>query len=99
MNQRALPRAVSFALADLGENLSTWRKLRQLTAQQLADRAGVSLRTVSRLESGNGSNVENLIRVVRALGILDQMTLAFDPFTTDVGRLRADSALPQRVRN
>ena len=99
MKQAVLPRAISSAIRELGENLTTWRKLRQLTVQQLADRAGVSPSTISRLESGRGANVENLVRVARALGILDQMTPAFDPFSTDIGRMRADLALPQRVRN
>jgi hypothetical protein len=43
--------------------------------------------------------LESLIRVARALGVLEELKTALDPYSTDIGRLRADEALPQRVRN
>jgi transcriptional regulator with XRE-family HTH domain len=92
------PAAVSRSMRKLGENLNTWRKLRQLTVSEVADRAGVGKTTVLRLEAGGGSTLENLLRVARALGVLDSLTGAIDPYDTDVGRLRADEALPERVR-
>ncbi|TQM57347.1 helix-turn-helix domain-containing protein [Humibacillus xanthopallidus] len=92
------PVAVARALDGLGRDVTTWRKLRHLTVEQVADRAGVSRSTVLRLESGQGSSVENLLRVTRALGVLDLLTKALDPYATDVGRLRADEELPTRVR-
>jgi len=83
----------------VGEHLATWRRLRDLTAAEVADRAGVGVSTVLRLERGQGATLENLLRVARALGVLDSLATALDPYTTDVGRLRADEALPQRVRH
>jgi transcriptional regulator with XRE-family HTH domain len=85
-------------MRELGEDLATWRKLRRLTVVEVAERAGVGRSTVLRLESGDGSTLENLLRVARALGVLELLTKAIDPYATDVGRLRADEALPQRVR-
>ena len=82
----------------MGEDLTTWRKLRSLTVAEVADRAGVSILTVSRLENGRGSTLETVLRVARALGILELLTHAVDPYESDVGRLRADEALPQRIR-
>lgn len=99
MDERSTPRPVISAMRELGENFATWRKLRLLTVSQLADRAGVSVATVSRMEAGKGCTVESLWRISRALGILKEMSEASDPFNSDVGRLRADNALPQRVRN
>lgn len=79
--------------------MSTWRKLQNLTQAQLADRAGLARQTVARLEQGDGGvSNENLFRVLRALGLLDQVSLALDPYQSDVGRVRADERLPQRVR-
>jgi transcriptional regulator with XRE-family HTH domain len=92
------PAPVSRSMRKLGEDLNTWRKLRRLTVDEVADRAGVGRTTVLRLEAGGGSTLENLLRVARALGILDGLTNAVDPYDTDVGRLRADEALPERVR-
>lgn len=92
------PATVTRAMRRLGEDLATWRRLRRLTAAQVADRAGVSRHTVMRLEKGAGASLENALRVARALGMLDSIAASLDPYSTDVGRLRADEALPQRVR-
>ncbi len=76
-----------------------WRKLRGLTQAQLADRAGVSPNTVRRLEHADGGiALENVLRILRALGVLDSVPRALDPYETDVGRLRSEEQLPQRVR-
>lgn len=93
------PAVVTRCLRTLGEDLSTWRRLRNLTAAEVADRAGVGVNTVLRLEKGNGATLENVARIARALGILDALTAALDPYATDIGRLRAEEALPTRVRH
>ncbi|HEX9888335.1 MAG TPA: helix-turn-helix transcriptional regulator [Nitriliruptorales bacterium] len=95
---RLTPRKVARAMVRLGEDLRTWRRLQRLTVAQVADRADVSRDTVLRLEKGDSVNLENLLRIARALGVLDQLAGAVDPYESDVGRLRADEALPQRVR-
>jgi transcriptional regulator with XRE-family HTH domain len=96
---RPLPGGVRRALRNVAEDLATWRKLRGLTQAQVADRAGVSRDTLIRLERGDGGvSIEKLLRVLRALGILDGLAQALDPYETDVGRLRSDERLPQRVR-
>ncbi len=92
------PVAVTRALDGMGRDVTTWRKLRRLTVAQVADRAGVSRSTVMRLEGGQGASLENVLRVTRALGVLDLLTTALDPYATDVGRLRAEEQLPIRVR-
>jgi transcriptional regulator with XRE-family HTH domain len=92
------PVAVASGQRRMGEQLATWRRLRQLTAAQVADRAGISRHTVMRLENGEGASMENLLRVARALGVLDSLVAALDPYSTDFGRLRSQEALPQRVR-
>lgn len=99
MKNPVKPRAVVRAGAEVGESVATWRKLQRLTAAQLADRAGVSRSTLSRLERGDlGVSLETVLRVLRALGVLESLTEAVDPFNSDVGRMRADEVLPQRVR-
>jgi transcriptional regulator with XRE-family HTH domain len=96
---RAAPRVILRALDDVGTGIAAWRKLRGLTQAQLADRAGIDRKTVLRLEKGDGGvSTENLLRVLRALGILDELPRALDPYESDVGRLRSDEQLPRRVR-
>jgi transcriptional regulator with XRE-family HTH domain len=96
---RPVPGAVQRALRACGEDLAAWRKLRGLTQAQLADRAGVARDTLVRLERGDGGvSIEKLLRILRALGILDGFSRALDPYETDLGRLRSDERLPERVR-
>ena len=92
------PIPVVRAMSGMGESLGAWRRLRQLTMAEAADRAGISISTLRRLEHGQGGTIESLVRVARALGVLDQLAAALDPLSTDVGRLRAAEALPVRVR-
>jgi transcriptional regulator with XRE-family HTH domain len=96
---RPIPIPVQRALRQLGEDIVTWRKLQRLTAAQVADRAGVDVKTLRSLEHGEGSaSLENTLRVARAVGVLDKLASALDPYATDVGRLRTDERLPTRVR-
>lgn len=93
------PLAVARSLRKMGTHVATWRKLQRLTAAQLAERAGISKDTLRSIEQGKGTaSTENLFRVLRIIGILDTIVTAADPYQTDVGRLRADEILPQRVR-
>jgi transcriptional regulator with XRE-family HTH domain len=94
-----VPLPVRRALREVADDVVVWRKLRGLTQAQLADRAGISPNTLRRLENADGGiTLENVLRVLRALGVLDSLSRALDPYETDVGRLRADEQLPQRVR-
>ena len=96
---KRLPPQLGRALRALGEDLAAWRKLRGLTQAQLADRSDVARTTLIRLEDGDGGvSTENLLRVLRGLGILDDLTAALDPYESDVGRLRSEQRLPERVR-
>lgn len=98
-NERRTQLPVRRAVGRLAAHIVAWRKLRGLTQVQLADRAGISRGTLQRLETGDmGVSVENLLRVLRALGLLENLPDALDPLASDVGRLRSDELLPQRVR-
>jgi len=97
--ERVTPPAVDRALRVLGEHVSNWRKLNRLTAAQVAERANVSRVTLRAIEQGRGTaSTENLLRVLRIIGIMDSVVAAADPYQTDVGRLRMDEILPKRVR-
>lgn len=53
---------------DLGEKLKRLRLNKNWDQKTLAARAGVSVRALRNLESGQGSTVKTLLSVVRALG-------------------------------
>lgn len=92
------PQAVVRAQRRLGKDMRAWRQLQRLTIEQVADRAGVSRDVVIRLEAGQGVTLETALRVARALGRLESLSGALDPYESDIGRLRADEELPQRIK-
>lgn len=58
-------------LQEIGARLARHRIDAVLTQAQLAEEAGVSKRTVERLEAGHGTDSVPLLRVLRALKLLD----------------------------
>lgn len=96
---RPTPFATQMAATEIGEHLRTWRLMLHLTAQQVAERAGTTRATLGRLERGETSvGFDVVLNVAQALGILDSIVTATDPYETPLGRARADQRLPQRVR-
>jgi transcriptional regulator with XRE-family HTH domain len=58
-------------LAEMGQRLVAARLERRMTQAQLAQAAGVSKRTIERLEDGASAQVANLVRCLRALDRLE----------------------------
>lgn len=77
-------------LAELGGRLARIRLDRNLTQAQLAVQAGVSKRTVERLEAGAvATQLSVFIRVCRVLGVLDRFeTLIPEPVPSPVAQLK-----------
>lgn len=79
-------------LAEIGGRLSRLRLQRNLTQAQLAREAGVSKRTLVRLESGESSQMTNFIRVLRALGLMGNLdALVPPPLPSPIEQLRSRS--------
>lgn len=60
----------SEVLAELGERLRRIRLERNERMEDVAERAGVGLRTLGRLEKGEGGSLTSFLKVLRALGRL-----------------------------
>jgi transcriptional regulator with XRE-family HTH domain len=85
----------------LGEYITTFRRLQGLTAEQVADRAGITRTTLRRLEHGETSvGFDVFLEVCRVLGILDFVLDGMNPYETALGQSLAEQniALPKRVR-
>jgi len=95
-----LPVKVARAAREVGKDFAGWRKILGLTAEQVAERADISRVTLRKLEQGDPTvGFHVVLRVARALGILDTLTEAVDPLGTDLGRARAALIDRRRVRN
>lgn len=86
-------------LVAFGAHVRGWRMVLNLTAQQVAERAGMSRDTLRKIELGDpGVSFGNVAQALRALGVLDQAIEAIDPLNSDIGRLRAASLTKKRAR-
>ena len=92
-------KAVSEAFAEIGEHLKTWRKIYALKAEQIAERAGISHGTLSKIENGDPSiSTAAFLEVARSMGLLKTLTDSLDPLNTDLGRARVSENMPRRIR-
>jgi transcriptional regulator with XRE-family HTH domain len=84
--------------ATLGERLKRLRLNRNFDQKATAEKAGISERALRNLESGHGSTVETLLRVLKALDYLQGIDmLAPEPSVNPLQLLHQRKA-PQRVR-
>ncbi len=91
--------AAARAQRKLADDLSRARRRRRLTQASLAERSGVSLRTLKRLEAGDARvSIEALVRVLQALGELPRLEQLLDTAEDELGLVLMDEALPKRVR-
>lgn len=77
-------------LREIGSRLATARLAQDLTQAALADEAGISKRTVERLESGEvAARLSGLVRVCRALNMVDRLeALVPSPMVSPVEQLK-----------
>lgn len=79
--------------------LSRLRLSRNITQKQLADEAGVSLRTIGRMERGEGVSLDTFIRVLIALRIQRSLEILLpDPTVRPVERVSESGTERQRAR-
>ena len=58
---------------EIGKRLESVRLVQNISQQDVADKAGVSRRTISRMENGQGVTFNTLIRVMRALDLTNHL--------------------------
>ena len=97
--QVAMPMPVGRALRGLGQDISTARRLRRLSQDDLAQRIGTSLSTVRRMEDGHpGTALHTFLRALHVLGRLDALVKAMAMDSDVLGLELVREQLPQRVR-
>ena len=91
------PEAVA---ADIGSKLERLRLSRNITQTELARDAGVSERTLRRLESGDGATLDSFVRVLSALKLSQNLDLLVpDPRVRPIERVRTGGTERQRSRS
>ncbi|WP_438483514.1 helix-turn-helix domain-containing protein [Oleiharenicola lentus] len=96
MSKQATDEAI---LTELGSRLANARLHLNLTQTQLALNAGVSKRTIERLEAGQvGTQLSGFLRVCRALDLLERLeTFVPEPTPSPMEQLRLGGRKRQRA--
>ena len=85
--------------AALCKRLESIRLSRNITQAQLAEEAGVSPRTIGRLEKGQGVSMDTFIRIMMALNIQQNLeALLPDPSVRPIERIGMGAAERKRAR-
>jgi transcriptional regulator with XRE-family HTH domain len=86
-------------LSELGGRLGRARLEKNLTQAQLAEQAGISKRTVERLESGAvATQLSGFIRVCRVLGLVERLDLLVpEPAPSPLAQLKLHGKKRQRA--
>ena len=86
-------------LEQIGGRISRWRLERNISQAELADQAGISRRTVQRLEDGEPVQTPSFTRVLRALGFVESLdSLVPEPMASPVDRLKREGRGRKRAR-
>src|SRR5271163_2424007 len=88
-----VPLSDTAILEELGKRLLRHRLNQNLTQQDLADEAGTGVNTVYRLEQGQSTQLSNLIRILRALGLVsnfDALVPESPPSPIEQAKLKKD---------
>lgn len=82
----------------LGERLKRLRLNRNLDQRTTAEKAGISEKSLRNLESGRGSTVETLLRVLKALDYLQGLDMLAPEISVNPLDLLRQPKAPQRAR-
>ena len=87
-------------LVELGNRIRQKRIQNRFKQSDLAQRAGISVYTLQKMEHGQSYNVTTLIQVLRALNELEQLELFLPPMEiSPIELLKSKEKTRLRVRN
>ncbi|MDO5532543.1 helix-turn-helix domain-containing protein [Sutterella sp.] len=91
--------AVEESLRALGTDIRSARLKRRLPQAIVAERSGISLNTLSKIEKGDpGVSIGNIASVLQSIGLLSRLTQLASAGEDEAGLLLEERNLPQRIR-
>lgn len=81
----------------LAKRLKKRRLILNLTQENLAERAGVGISTIARIESGQGGTLDNVVRIAIGLGLINEFAELFDIAPANIKEVIEQKDLRQRA--
>lgn len=85
-------------IVELGKRIKLYRIQKNMSQQDLEDKSGVSKRSISRLEQGETVQVDNLFKILIALGLGDNIDLLVPDQMKRPTYYLEENHRPRRVR-
>jgi len=83
----------------LGGRIREYRLIKRYTQQELANRAGISIFSIAKMEKGQPVSISMLIPVLRVLRLLDNLELLLPEIgVSPVEVLKLKGKTPQRIK-
>ena len=81
----------------LGKRLKQQRLRQNMTQAELANKAGIGLSTVARIESGEGGTLDNVIRYAMSAGLVNEFAELFAPNPQTIDEVMASNKIRKRA--
>jgi transcriptional regulator with XRE-family HTH domain len=86
-------------ILELGKRIKEYRIKKRITQQELADRAGISLFTVTQMEKGKPVSCSTLIAILRVLRLLDNFEMLLPEIEiSPIELMKIQGKIPKRIR-
>jgi len=94
-----LPFPAQFALKKLGRDINNARRRRRISKAMMAERAGIAINTLTKVEEGNpGTSMAAWVSVLFVLGMTENLRDICDLKNDATGIMLEDEDLPKRIR-
>ena len=94
-----IPLPARNALLKLGQDINNARRRRRITKALMAERAGIAINTLTRIEKGDpGTSMAAWASAIFVLGLTENLRNLAEPGRDHLGLLLEEDNLPKRVR-
>jgi DNA-binding XRE family transcriptional regulator len=95
-----LPFPAQFALKKLGKDINNARRRRRISKEMMAERAGIAINTLSKVEEGKaGTSMAAWVSVLFVLGLTDNLQDICNLKNDATGIMLEEEDLPKRIRH
>jgi putative transcriptional regulator len=85
-------------IQELGQRIARYRLNQNMTQEVLAVEAGVSKPTIQRIEKGASSQIVNVIRILRALKLLENIdSMVPEPTVSPIQQIKMQGKIRRRA--